>query len=128
MTTERIDIVITERGARQASRNIKNIGVNAGGAATAVRALERATAILASTFGLVKLREVADDYKIIQAPLTAGHERYQRIRAGTEGGCFRRPRTPGPNSSPPPSSTNGLGSLSPSWVCSKTSLLSSPKR
>lgn len=66
MATERIDIVVSERGARTVKRNLDEIGQSGAKAGTGVQLLQRALQGLAVGAALVFLQRQADLYTNIQ--------------------------------------------------------------
>lgn len=65
MTTERIDIIVSERGSRVVKRNIEGIGGGAMGAARGVQFLMRALAGLGAALGARELLRQADTYTLL---------------------------------------------------------------
>lgn len=65
MTTERIDIIVSERGSRVVRRNINDIGGGAMGAARGVRFLMTALAGLGAAFGAREILRQADTYTLL---------------------------------------------------------------
>lgn len=65
MTTERIDIIVSERGSRVVKRNLEDIGGSARGAAGGVQFLQRALATLGVGLGVAQLIRLADTYTLI---------------------------------------------------------------
>lgn len=66
MTTERIDIVVSERGARVVRRNIEDIGRGAQNAQGAVQLLQRALGTIAIGAATVQLTRLVDTYTNLQ--------------------------------------------------------------
>lgn len=66
MTTERIDIVVSERGARTARRNIEDIGRGAQGAQGAVQLLRRALGALGLGLAAREVLRLSDTYTNLQ--------------------------------------------------------------
>ena len=82
MTTERIDIIVSERGSRVVKRNIKGIGGGAMGAARGVRFLMSALAGLGAAFGAREILRQADTYTLLTNRLklvTSSAENLSRI-------------------------------------------------
>lgn len=65
MTTERIDIIVSERGSRAVKRNIEDIGGSARTAAGGVQFLQRALLSLGVGLGVAQLIRMADTYTLI---------------------------------------------------------------
>ena len=65
MTTERIDIIVSERGSRVVKRNLEDIGGSARSAATGLGFLKRALAGLGTAVLLRELQQMADTYTLI---------------------------------------------------------------
>jgi hypothetical protein len=65
MTTERIDIIVSERGSRTVKRNIEDIGGSARAAAGGVQFLQRALLSLGVGLGVAQLIRMADTYTLI---------------------------------------------------------------
>ena len=65
MTTERIDIIVSERGSRTVKRNIEDIGGSARAAAGGVQFLQRALLGLGASLGVAQLVRMADTYTLI---------------------------------------------------------------
>lgn len=65
MTTERIDIIVSERGSRVVKRNLEDLGSSARGAASGVQFLQRALATLGIGLGIAQLIRLADTYTLI---------------------------------------------------------------
>lgn len=65
MTTERIDIIVSERGSRVVKRNIEGIGSGARAAAGGVQFLQRALLSLGVGLGVAQLIRMADTYTLI---------------------------------------------------------------
>jgi len=65
VTTERIDIIVSERGSRAVKRNLEDIGGSARGAAGGVQFLQRALLSLGLGLGVVQLTRMADTYTLI---------------------------------------------------------------
>ena len=82
MTTERIDIIVSERGSRVVRRNINDIGGGAMGAARGVRFLMTALAGLGAAFGAREILRQADTYTLLTNRLklvTSSAENLSRI-------------------------------------------------
>ena len=82
MTTERIDIIVSERGSRVVRRNIDGIGGGAMGAARGVRFLMGALAGLGAAFGAREILRQADTYTLLTNRLklvTSGTDNLARI-------------------------------------------------
>lgn len=69
MATERIDIVVSERGSRVVKRNLEDIGSGAQKAEGGVRLLKNALSGLAAGLGINQLIKLADTYTNIQNKL-----------------------------------------------------------
>lgn len=67
--TERIDIVITERGSRTVRRSLDNIGVSASGAQGAVSLLRRALGLLGGAAVATGILRTADTFAALQNQL-----------------------------------------------------------
>lgn len=65
MTTERIDIIVSERGSRVVKRNLEDIGGGATRAARGVQFLRQALVGLGSALLLRELSQMADTYTLI---------------------------------------------------------------
>jgi tape measure domain-containing protein len=65
VTTERIDIIVSERGSRAVKRNLEDIGGSARGAAGGVQFLQRALVSLGVSIGVAQLIRMADTYTLI---------------------------------------------------------------
>lgn len=65
MTTERIDIIVSERGSRVVKRNLEDIGGGATRAARGVQFLRQALVGLGSALLLRELTQMADTYTLI---------------------------------------------------------------
>ena len=82
MTTERIDIIVSERGSRVVRRNIDGIGGGAMGAARGVQFLMRALTGLGAALGARELLRQADTYTLLTNRLklvTTGADNLRRI-------------------------------------------------
>lgn len=82
MATERIEIIVSERGTRTVRRNIEDIGGGAKGAESAVTLLNRALGLLGGALALDKLIRMADTFTNIQNRLklvTTGTENLARV-------------------------------------------------
>lgn len=66
MTTERIDVIVTERGARTVRRNIEGIGQGATLAQGAVQLLRRTLVTLGAAFGVREVVRLVDSYTNLQ--------------------------------------------------------------
>lgn len=77
MTTERIDIIVSERGSRVVRRNLDDIGGSAGTAARGIQFLQRTLAVLGSGLLLRELQQQADTYTLIT-------NRLKLVTSGTE--------------------------------------------
>jgi TP901 family phage tail tape measure protein len=62
MTTERIDIVVSETGARTVKRNLEELGQGAGSAASAVELLKKGLAFLGVAEGLRRAAKAATEF------------------------------------------------------------------
>lgn len=69
MTTERIDIVISERGSRVVKRNLEDIGKTSRGAADSVDFLRRALLGLGAAMGLHQIIQAVNAYDRLQNQL-----------------------------------------------------------
>lgn len=66
MATERIDVVVTERGARVVQRNIESIGNQAQKTDSAVRLMKRTLGLLAGAIGVRQIVDMVDTYTNLQ--------------------------------------------------------------
>lgn len=82
--TERIDIVVTERGARTVRRNIENIGDGAQAAQGAVQLLRRALGALGVAFGVRELVNLVDTFTNLQNRLRTVTDSVGELGAVTE--------------------------------------------
>lgn len=82
MTTERIDIIVSERGSRVVKRNIEGIGSGSRAAAGGVQFLQRALLSLGVGLGVAQLIRMADTYTMIINRLklvTSGTDNLARV-------------------------------------------------
>lgn len=66
MSTERIDIIVNDKGTRTVSRNIDQLATSAGGADTAVRLLNRTLALIGGGVAVRQLTNLVDAYTNMQ--------------------------------------------------------------
>lgn len=81
MATERIDIVITERGSRVVQRNLQDIGQTARASSGGVDFLKRALASLGAALSVRELIRLLDTYTNLQNRLKATGLEGQRLTA-----------------------------------------------
>lgn len=84
MVQERIDIVVTDRGAEKASRNVKKIGGAADKSQGAVQLLRRALGLLGGAFALRELVRMTDTFTNLQNRLRLVTDTTSQLTAVTE--------------------------------------------
>lgn len=77
MVTERVEVVVTDRGSRVVRRNLESIGTAARGSEDAVRLLQRALGLVAAYAGVREIQRLADTYTNLQ-------NRLRQVTTGTE--------------------------------------------
>lgn len=76
MATERVDIIVSEKGSRVVRRNFEDLGQSAKGADTAVRLLNRALGLIAGVASVRQLQQLVDTYTNLQ-------NRLRQVTTGT---------------------------------------------
>jgi len=76
MATERIDIIVNEKGSRVVRRNFEGLGRSAKGADVAVRLLNRTLGLVASAVGIRQVQQMVDTYTNLQ-------NRLRQVTTGT---------------------------------------------